>query len=177
MMLRKPEKDNIILTGMPACGKSTLGVVLAKTTGRFFVDTDLIIQQKTGRLLQDIIDRDGMEAFLAIEEEVLVGVDTEHSVIATGGSAVYSERGMEHLQSIGRIVYLELPFEEINRRLKNIKTRGIAMKPGESLQQLYNERIPLYEKYAGLILRTAGLSLEEAIAEYLEQERRILNME
>ncbi len=169
------KKNNIILTGMPASGKSTLGVVLAKTAGMFFLDTDLMIQGATGRLLQEIIDKDGMEEFLRIEEEVLVRVKAENAVIATGGSAIYSERGMKHLQSIGRIVYLELPLEEIQRRLKNIKTRGIAMNPGENLEDLYQKRIPLYEKYADLTLRTLGLSLEESVEAFLELNQKEKN--
>ena len=166
------KKRNIILTGMPASGKSTLGVVLAKTAGMFFLDTDLMIQGATGRLLQEIIDVDGMEEFLRIEEEVLTRVKAENAVIATGGSAIYSERGMKHLQSIGRIVYLELPLEEIQRRLNNIKTRGIAMKPGENLEDLYRKRIPLYEKYADVTLRTLGLSLEESVEAFLELNQK-----
>lgn len=169
------KNNNIILTGMPASGKSTLGVVLAKTAGMFFLDTDLMIQGATGRLLQEIIDKDGMEEFLRIEEEVLVRVKAENAVIATGGSAIYSERGMKHLQSIGRIVYLELPLEEIQRRLKNIKTRGIAMNPGENLEDLYQKRIPLYEKYADLTLRTLGLSLEESVEAFLELNQKEKN--
>ena len=171
MNSRENEKDNIILTGMPACGKSTFGVVLAKTTGRSFIDTDLLIQESTGRLLQEIIDQDGMEAFLVIEEEILLRVSAEHSVIATGGSAVYSDRGIRHLKEIGKIVYLDLPLDEIRNRLNNIKTRGIAMNPGDTLEDLYRKRVPLYEKYADLVLRTAGMTLEESVAAFLEQCR------
>lgn len=162
-------KNNIVLIGMPACGKSTLGVVLAKTMGMSFVDTDLLIQQQTGRLLQAIIDQDGMEAFLRVEEEVLCQVRAEHAVIATGGSAVYSERGMEHLRTVGTIVYLKLPLEEIQQRLDNIRTRGIAMNPGENLEDLYRKRVPLYEKYADLVLQTVDLSLEESVEAFMEQ--------
>ena len=158
---------NIILTGMPACGKSTLGVVLAKTLGMSFVDTDLLIQEHTGRLLQDIIDHDGMEEFLRIEEYILTHVQAENSVIATGGSAVYSDRGMKYLRTIGEIVYIRLPLNEIEKRLNNIKTRGIAMAPGENLEDLYNRRIPLYEKYADIVLDAEGMNLEESLGVFV----------
>lgn len=158
---------NIILIGMPACGKSTFGVVLAKTLGMSFVDTDLLIQQQTGRLLQDIIDNDGMDAFLEVEEDVLTHVDAENSVIATGGSAVYSDRGMKYLRTIGEVIYIRLPLEEIRRRLNNIKTRGIAMAPGDTLEDIYNRRIPLYEKYADIVMDSTGLTLEEFVKEFI----------
>ncbi len=161
--------NNYILIGMPACGKSTFGVVLAKSLGMSFVDTDLLIQKKTGRLLQDIIDNDGMDEFLKIEESVLSNVDLDNTVIATGGSAVYSDKAMKHLAETGKIVYIELPFEEINRRLKNIKTRGIAMAPGQTLSDLYNARVPLYQKYAGIIINTAGMNLEDSVLEFMKK--------
>ncbi len=160
--------DNIILIGMPACGKSTLGVLLAKTLGMSFMDTDLLIQEQEGELLQSIIDRRGLDAFLDAEERVLSGVEAKHSVIATGGSAVYSEKAMEHLRSIGKVVYIRLPLGEIKKRLRNIKTRGVAMNPGQSLEDLYNQRTPLYEKYADLVIDTAGRSLEESVSEFTE---------
>ena len=134
-----------------------------------FVDTDLLIQKKTGRLLQDIIDNDGMDEFLKIEESVLSNVDLDNTVIATGGSAVYSDKAMKHLAETGKIVYIELPFEEINRRLKNIKTRGIAMAPGQTLSDLYNARVPLYQKYAGIIINTAGMNLEDSVLEFMKK--------
>lgn len=169
----KGEKErvmkNIILTGMPSCGKSTLGVVLAKTLGMSFIDTDLMIQNYTGRLLQNIIDQDGMEEFLRIEEYILTQVEAENSVIATGGSAVYSDRGMKHLRAIGEIIYIRLPLEEIRKRLNNIKTRGIAMAPGENLEDLYNRRIPLYEKYADAILDAEGMTMEESLSVFVTE--------
>lgn len=161
--------NNYILIGMPACGKSTFGVVLAKSLGMSFVDTDLLIQKKTGRLLQDIIDNDGMDEFLKIEESVLSNVNLDNTVIATGGSAVYSDKAMKHLAETGKIVYIELPFEEINRRLNNIKTRGIAMAPGQTLSDLYNARVPLYQKYAGIIINTAGMNLEDSVLEFMKK--------
>lgn len=154
---------NLILTGMPACGKSTLGVVLAKTLGMKFVDTDLLIQEVENCKLQEIIDERGMQEFLRIEEKVLSEIEAENSIISTGGSAVYSDKAMKHLGSIGDVVYIKLSLDEIERRLNNIKTRGIAMKPGETLADLYNMRVPLYEKYADITIETEGMGIEESI--------------
>ncbi len=161
--------NNIVLIGMPACGKSTFGVVLAKTLGMSFVDTDLLIQEEEETLLQTIINERGMEEFLQIEERVLSHVAAEHTVIATGGSAVYSDKAMEHLRSIGSIVYIRLPLEEIEARLDNIQTRGIAMSNGETIADLYHKRTPLYEKYADVTLDTGGLTLEESVTAYIDQ--------
>ena len=153
---------------MPACGKSTLGVVLAKTLGMSFMDTDLLIQKEEGTLLQEIIDGQGIDAFLKIEERVLSGIRVDNTVIATGGSAVYSEKAMIYLKSIGEIVYIKLPLKEIERRLNNIKTRGVAMDPGQTLEDLYNYRVPLYEKYADLVIDTSGKTLEESLVEFVK---------
>lgn len=155
--------ENIILIGMPGAGKSTVGVVLAKTLGMDFVDTDLIIQQNTGRLLQDIIDVDGLPAFLAVEETILSNLSATGSVIATGGSACYSDKAMQHLKSIGKVVYLNVPCDEIIRRVKNIATRGIAVRPGRSLKDVYEERTPLYEKYADITVNCENV--EKTVAE------------
>lgn len=160
--------ENLILIGMPACGKSTMGVVLAKTLGMRFVDTDLLIQEEEGEKLQNIIDEQGMEAFLAIEERVLSRVNVQNAVISTGGSAVYSEKAMNHLKSIGSVVYIRLSLEEILRRLNNIKTRGIAMKPGDTLEDLYNRRVPLYERYADITLEAEGLGIESSIEQLMK---------
>ena len=159
--------NNLILIGMPASGKSTVGVVLAKTAGMMFMDTDLLIQERAQGKLQHIIDNEGMESFLRLEEEVLLSVDTENTVIATGGSAIYSDAAMKYLGSIGRIVYIRLSCEEIEKRLNNIKTRGIAMKPGETIRDLYEYRVPMYEKYADIVLDTDGLTIEEGIEKLL----------
>ena len=159
--------NNLILIGMPASGKSTVGVVLAKTEGMMFMDTDLLIQDRAQGKLQHIIDNEGMESFLRLEEEVLLSVNTENTVIATGGSAIYSDAAMKHLGSIGRIVYIRLSCEEIEKRLNNIKTRGIAMKPGETIRDLYEYRVPMYEKYADIVLDTDGLTIEESIEKLL----------
>ena len=160
---------NLILTGMPACGKSTLGVVIAKTLGMKFVDTDLLIQEVQNCKLQEIIDERGMQEFLRIEEKVLSEIEAENSIISTGGSAVYSDKAMKHLGSIGDVVYIKLSLDEIERRLNNIKTRGIAMKPGETLADLYNMRVPLYEKYADITIETEGMGIEESIEVLIEK--------
>ena len=160
---------NIMLIGMPACGKSSVGVILAKTAAMSFVDTDLLLQEKEGRKLQYIIDNQGMDEFLKIEERILSSVNAENAVISTGGSAVYSERAMAHLKSVGTVVYLKLSLSEIDRRLKNIKTRGIAMGPGETLADLYDYRVPLYERYADITIDAEGLTIEETIAEILKR--------
>ena len=160
---------NLILTGMPACGKSTLGVVLAKTLGMKFVDTDLLIQEVENCKLQEIIDERGMQEFLRIEEKVLSEIEAENSIISTGGSAVYSDKAIKHLGSIGDVVYIKLSLDEIERRLNNIKTRGIAMKPGETLADLYNMRVPLYEKYADITIETEGMGIEESIEVLIEK--------
>ena len=160
---------NIILIGMPACGKSSVGVILAKTAAMSVVDTDLLLQEKEGRKLQYIIDDQGMDEFLKIEERILSSVNAENAVISTGGSAVYSEGAMAHLKSVGTVVYLKLSLSEIDRRLKNIKTRGIAMGPGETLADLYDYRVPLYERYADITIDAEGLTIEETIAEILKR--------
>lgn len=145
---------NIILIGMPGCGKSTLGVLLAKSLGAEFVDTDLIIQKNTGRLLHKIVEEDGKEAFLDAERDAILTLDkTENTVIATGGSAVLRTEAMEHLKKNGVVVYLSLPYLTISKRIRNIKTRGIAFGEGETLRDIYNQRLPYYERYADITLR------------------------
>ncbi len=158
------EKSNIILIGMPACGKSTIGVLLAKTLGRQFIDTDLLIQSREGQLLQDIIDQKGLKAFLSAEERAILELDCTGAVIATGGSVVYSPAAMAHLKSMGITIYLELPYSEIERRLTNIKTRGVAMGKDETLHELYAERAPLYQHYADKTLHCVGLEMEQIVA-------------
>ena len=155
--------NNIILIGMPGAGKSTLGVLLAKAMGKLFVDTDIIIQQKTKRLLQDIIDNDGTDEFLKLEEEILLTVDEKNTVIATGGSAVYSEKAMENFRKSGKIVYLHVDFSEIEKRVTNITTRGIVLKNGRSLADAFAERKPLYDKYADVVVDCTGSSIEESV--------------
>lgn len=143
--------SNIILIGMPASGKSTLGVMLAKLLGYDFLDTDLLLQRRVGRHLQEVLDAEGVERFKALEEEALLSVRCERTVIATGGSAVYSERGMAHLATLGRVVYLSLPLTEIKARLSDLSSRGVVMGAEETLETLYTARTALYEKYADII--------------------------
>ena len=156
--------DNIILIGMPGAGKSTVGVLLAKTLGYAFLDTDLVIQQREGALLQPLVDSLGVEAFLDVEADAICSVECRGTVIAPGGSAVCRERAMSHLRALGRIVYLHLPLEELERRLSNISTRCIAMAPGETLADLFARRAPLYRNYADLTVDVGRQSLEETVA-------------
>lgn len=159
--------NNIVLIGMPGAGKSTVGVLLAKTLGYAFLDTDLVIQEREGRLLQDLVDELGVEAFLDREAAAICSVDCDRTVIATGGSVVCRDRAMEHLKDLGRIVYLQLPLEELERRLHNISTRGIAMAPGETLAHIYDYRSPLYQKYADLTVAVGRQTLEETVEQVL----------
>lgn len=150
--------NSIILIGMPGAGKSTAGVILAKALRMRFIDTDILVQERTGRLLQEILDEEGPAAFHAIEEETILTLCPKNTVVATGGSVVCSEAAMAHLKSTGVVVYLEISYGEMERRLKNITTRGIVLLPGQSLRQMYDERVPLYEKYADI---TIGCSEED----------------
>ena len=155
--------NNIVLIGMPASGKSTVGVILAKILGMSFLDTDLLIQQREGMLLRDIIEQRGVEAFLQCEEEVLLSVDTENTVIATGGSAVYSESAMNTFHRAGTICYLKVERDELFRRLKNIRERGVVLRSGENLEEMYENRSRLYEKYADLVIPEEGSTIEETV--------------
>lgn len=157
------QSNNIILIGMPGAGKSTIGVLLAKALGKAFIDTDLLIQAREGRLLQEIINEEGIEHFLTIEAEVLMSIQTVNSVIATGGSAIYSDRAMDHLKQNGIIVYLKLTYEDIERRINNLTSRGIAIAKGKTLFDLYQERTPKYEQRADLTLDCTGRSIEELV--------------
>ena len=155
---------NIILIGMPGCGKSTVGVLLAKTLGYDFLDTDLLLQQRAGKKLYEIIRDDGMESFLHLENETVASLEKmDKTVIATGGSVVLEEKAMARLSELGDIVYLQLPLGEIERRVSNIKTRGIAMGPGEGLGDVYARRTPLYERFADVVVLATGLSMEETV--------------
>ena len=149
--------SSIILIGMPGSGKSTLGVLLAKALGYSFTDTDLIISRKAGKPLQRILDEDGLDRFLELEQEVGSSLDCDCTVVATGGSMVLSQPAMERLKSLGRVVYLSVPLGEIKRRVTNITTRGIAFHKNETLDNVFEQRSPLYEKYADLTVEiTAG---------------------
>ena len=143
-------KNNLVLIGMPGAGKSTVGVVLAKTLGYDFVDTDILLSQRIGMTLQKFIDLYGIEKFLQEEERAALGLSCENTVIATGGSMVLSDAAMQHLKCGSNVIFFNIPLEELKRRLHNIKTRGIVMKPGQTIEELYGERQPLYEKYADI---------------------------
>lgn len=147
---------NVVLIGMPGAGKSTIGVLLAKTLGKSFTDTDLIIQRAAGMKLADILAEFGAERFREMEDAALMSVDGDETVVATGGSAVYCERGMERLGKSGRIVYLDVPLPELERRLTEIKTRGVVMREGETIAQLCEERQPYYERYADITIKADG---------------------
>ncbi len=147
-------KSNLILIGMPGAGKSTVGVILAKTLAMGFLDSDLVICQETGKGLQEIIDQEGQEVFLQLESDSVSRLTPSHTVVATGGSVPMEERAMAHLKEIGTVIYLKVTLEELRRRLSNIKTRGIAFAPGQTLADLYALRTPVYEKWADLIIET-----------------------
>lgn len=160
--------NNVTLIGMPGSGKSTVGVLLAKALGLQFLDTDLLIQEREGALLQDVVDRLGVEPFLDLEGAVLAGLDCAGTVIAPGGSAVCREAGIARLRALGRVVYLHVPLAELERRVDNITTRGIAMAPGQSLADVYAQREPLYRRYADVTVEVSpGAGLEETVAAVL----------
>ncbi|MCI8561357.1 MAG: shikimate kinase [Dorea sp.] len=152
---------NIIFIGMPAAGKSTIGVVTAKHLGYNFIDTDLLIQEKEKKLLREIIAQEGLEKFLKIEDRVNAEVQAERSVIAPGGSVIYCENAMKHYKEIGTIVYLKASFETISNRLGNARKRGVVLKKDQTLEELYNERTVLFEKYADITICEDGVSLED----------------
>ena len=162
-------KNNIILIGMPAVGKSTIGVMLAKILGYRFLDSDLLIQEIEGCLLKEIIEKKGVEGFLDIENTVNSQIEAEKTVIATGGSAVYGTKAMEHLRKIGTVIYLKEEYEILEKRLRNIKDRGVVLKDGQSLRELYQERTPLYEKYAHIIIEEQACLPEETMVKILEK--------
>lgn len=148
-------KSNVTLIGMPASGKSTVGVLLAKRLGYSFVDSDILIQEQEKRLLKEIIAQEGIEGFMEVENRVNAGICVERSVIAPGGSVIYGKEAMEHLKEISTIVYLKLSYEELEKRLGNLVDRGVVLKNGMTLRDLYNERVPYYEKYADITIDEA----------------------
>ncbi len=166
--------ENIILIGMPAAGKSTVGVLVAKHTLSEFIDADLVIQSKHKAPLADLIEERGEKAFLQIEEKALLSLSPARAVIATGGSAVYSERGMQHLHRIGVVVYLKIPIEQIVERIGNLITRGVILHGAEDLAGIYAERIPLYEKQADITIDCTGRTTAEcaqAVVKAVEEYR------
>ena len=156
-------KRNIILIGMPGAGKSSVGVILAKVLGYEFIDTDLVIQHREKRLLREIIADEGNEGFLAIENEVNATLEADKSVIAPGGSAIYGREAMEHFKEIGTIVYLKLSYEDLAKRLGNLKGRGVVLKEGQTLKDLYDERSKLYEQYAEITVDESGKDIQGTI--------------
>ncbi|MDY4953162.1 MAG: shikimate kinase [Candidatus Onthomonas sp.] len=165
--MKNKEDKNIILIGMSGAGKSTLGVLLAKALGMDFVDTDILIQQREKRLLQEIIDREGIEQFLRTEEAVLSELQVRNCVVATGGSAVYSRKAMQSLRETGTVIYLSVPYEEVEKRVTNITTRGIVIKQGRSLKDAYEERLPLYRQYSDVVIDCAGRDIEGSVGEMI----------
>lgn len=160
--------DNIIFIGMPAVGKSTVGVIVAKRLGYRFVDTDILIQEEEGKLLKDIIKEKGIDGFLEVEDHINAKVNTKKTVISPGGSVVYCKNAMKHYKEIGKVVYLQASYETINKRIGNAKKRGVVLKNGQTLRDLYNERVALFEKYADITVCEDGLRLENTIQKVLD---------
>lgn len=169
------KKNNIVLIGMPGVGKSTVGVILAKVMGYQFLDADLLIQEQEGKLLREIIAEAGADGFIEVENRVNASIDCSKTIIATGGSVVYGQEAMEHLKSIGTVVYLEVPFSVLERRLSDIKGRGVVLKDGQTLYDLYMERIPLYEQYADVSVSEEGLGVEQTVELLIEKIESLNN--
>lgn len=164
-------KENIVLIGMPGVGKSTVGVILAKVLGYQFIDADLVIQKRENRLLHEIISEEGLDGFLKAEENanVYIAQNEEKSIVATGGSVVYCEKAMQELKKTGRVIYLELEYDQLKKRLGNLKGRGVVLKGGQDLRGLYEERIPLYEKYADLTVNEKNLDVEQTLQKIVDR--------
>lgn len=156
--------SNIILIGMPGSGKSTCGVLAAKALLKNFFDTDLLIQNIENKRLQEIIDEKGNAYFEAAEEKAILSLDIQGTVIATGGSVVYSEKAMQHLKKLGKVIYLHLDYKTMEKRISNITTRGVVLREGSTLKDMYNERLPLYEKYADEVIICDNATVEETVA-------------
>lgn len=167
------KKSNIVLIGMPGVGKSTVGVILAKVLGYQFLDADLVIQQQEKKLLKDIIAEVGTEGFIEVENRVNAGLECSQTIIATGGSVVYGKEAMEHLKEIGTVVYLEVPYKTIEKRLSDIKGRGVVLKEGQTLYDLYMERTPLYEKYADIRVNEGRLNVEQTVEVLIEKMQEL----
>ncbi len=158
---------NIVLIGMPGVGKSTIGVLLAKALGYHFLDTDVFMQAMQGKSLQEMIDRDGLAAFCQAEEDYILYLDATNTVIATGGSVVYSEHAMRHLTEQGVVIHLDLPVERIEERLRNLQTRGVVMEQGQTIRSLFAEREPLYRRYAQITIDAADKNHDQLVTEII----------
>ncbi len=167
-MKEKSANANIIMVGMPASGKSTVGVIVAKVLGKDFLDSDIVIQQRENAKLSEIIKDRGVDYFLKCEEEALLSIDATNTVIATGGSAIYSEAGITHLKNDAIIVYLKVGLEDLKKRLTDIKGRGVVLKDGESLEQMYETRSVLYERYADVTVEENKNTLEDTVRQVVE---------
>lgn len=166
---------NVVLIGMPGSGKSTLGVLLAKAIGYSFVDTDLIISRKADMTLQKILDTKGLDYFLELEQEVGISLECDHTVVATGGSMVMSDKAMERLSENGIVLYIDVPLDEIKRRVTNIRTRGIAFHKGDTLDDVFKERVPLYEKYADVsVVFENAADIEKTVDKMVEKLNDVL---
>ena len=161
-------KKNIVLIGMPGVGKSTIGVILAKILGYQFVDADLVIQEQYGKLLKEIIAERGVDGFVQVENDVNKSLNPHKAVISTGGSVVYGQEAMEHLKEIATVVYLKLKYPELKKRLGNLKKRGVVLRDGQTLKDIYDERIPLYEKYADIIVDEQNCNIEDTVQKLVE---------
>ncbi len=159
---------NITLIGMPGVGKSTIGVILAKILGYEFIDSDLLIQKQTGKLLRELIAEVGTEQFLSIENDVHINLKVTNSIIATGGSAVYCKEAMEYLSTMSTILYLKIDYPSLKKRLGNLTARGVVLKEQQTLFDLYQERTSLYEQYAHKTIDETNLGVEETIEEILK---------
>ncbi|MDO5156735.1 MAG: shikimate kinase [Eubacteriales bacterium] len=170
-------RNNIVLIGMPSCGKSTIGVVLAKVLGYRFLDSDLVIQEQTGKLLCELIEEHGLDGFNAIENDVNASLCCERCVIATGGSVIYGKKAMEHLKEIGLVVYINLSLSTLIERIGDLTSRGVAIRDDQSFEDLYLERKPLYETYADVIVDADDLSIRELVAVLKEKISFVLQNE
>lgn len=162
------QKTNIVLIGMPGVGKSTIGVILAKVLGYSFLDADLLIQEQEGKLLREIIEEKGTDGFIEVENRVNASIRADRAVIATGGSVVYGKEAMEHLKEIGRVVYLKVSYAILEKRLADIKGRGVVLKKVQTLETLFEERSKLYEQYADIEVSEEGLDVEQTVEKLVE---------
>ncbi len=161
--LEEMEKSNVVLIGMPTSGKSTVGVIAAKILGMDFVDTDIVIQQREGARLCEIIENRGIDGFMECEKQALLSLDVKNTVIATGGSAVYSKEAMEYLKRSSKVAYLKVEKEELFKRLKEVKERGVVLRNGETVEQMYDERVKLYEEFADLTIPEENATIEDTV--------------